>query len=59
MNSDKKAILAAVDALGVGSAKVDTAYAGMAAAIDVMNEFKSKLVTAHEASADKAKINNS
>ncbi|TDK38964.1 flagellin [Rhizobium deserti] len=58
MNSDKKAVSATIDALGVGAAKVDTAYAGMAAAIDVMSEFKSKLVTSHETSTDKTQINN-
>ncbi len=57
MNSDNKAINAAKDALGVGAAKVDTAYAAMDSAIDVVDEIKSKLVTAMEESTDKEQIN--
>jgi len=56
MNSDKGALNAASDALGVGAAKVDTAYAAMESAIDVVNEIKAKLVTASESSTDKAQI---
>jgi flagellin len=56
MNSDNKALNAAADALGVGAAKVDTAYSAMQSAIDVVNEIKSKLVTATEGSTDKKKI---
>lgn len=57
MNSDNKAINAAKDALGVGAAKVDTAYAAMESAIDVVDEIKAKLVTATEESTDKDQIN--
>src|SRR6218665_1697361 len=46
MNSDNKAINAAQDALGVGAAKVDTAYSAIDSAIDIVNEIKAKLVTA-------------
>jgi flagellin len=56
MNSDNKALNAAADALGVGAAKVDTAYSAMESAIDVVNEIKAKLVTATESSTDKAQI---
>ncbi|HLP70772.1 MAG TPA: flagellin [Rhizobium sp.] len=56
MNSDNKALNAASDALGIGAAKVDTAYAAMESAIDVVNEIKAKLVTATETSADKEQI---
>jgi flagellin len=56
MGSDKDALMAATDALGVGAAKVDTAYAAMESAIDVVNEIKSKIVTANEDSTDKAQI---
>jgi flagellin len=56
MNSDNKALNAASDALGVGAAKVDTAYSAMESAIDVVNEIKSKLVTATETSTDKNQI---
>jgi flagellin len=56
MNSDNKALMAASDALGVGAAKVDTAYSAMSSAIDVVNEIKAKLVTATETSTDKNQI---
>ena len=44
------------DALGLGQAKVDTAYTGMTAAIDVVDEIKTKLVAAREPGVDKTKI---
>ncbi|NTJ41349.1 flagellin [Agrobacterium larrymoorei] len=56
MNSDNKALNAASDALGVGAAKVDTAYAAMESAISAVNEIKAKLVTASEESTDKSQI---
>ena len=56
MRSDNSALSAVQDALGLGAAKVDTAYAGMESVIDVVKEIKSKLVTATEAGVDKAKI---
>jgi flagellin len=56
MNSDNKALMAASDALGVGAAKVDTAYSTMESAIDVVDEIKAKLVTANEDSTDKDQI---
>lgn len=56
MNSDNKALNAASDALGVGAAKVDTAYAAMESAISAVNEIKAKLVTASEKSTDKGQI---
>ncbi len=57
MNSDNKALGAAQDALGVGAAKVDTAYAAIESSIEVVNEIKAKLVTATENSTDKEQIN--
>jgi flagellin len=56
MRSDSKALGAVQDALGLGAAKVDTAYTGIEAAIDVVKSIKAKLVTATEESADKTKI---
>ena len=56
MRSDKMAISAVSDALGLGAAKVDVAYAGMNAVADILSEFKAKLVAAKEAGVDKAKI---
>jgi flagellin len=56
MRSDRMAISAVSDALGLGAAKVDTAYAGMNAVVDVLHEFKAKLVAATEDGIDKAKV---
>ncbi|MGK9052283.1 flagellin [Xaviernesmea oryzae] len=56
MRSDNAALSSVQDAIGLGAAKVDTAYSGMEAAIDVVQEIKNKLITAAEGSADKKKI---
>ncbi len=56
MRSDNMALSAVQDALGLGAAKVDTAYAGMESAIDVVKEIKAKLVAATEEGVDKSKI---
>lgn len=56
MRSDEKAVSAVSDALGLARAKIDTFYAGMDSAIDVMSQFKAKLVAAKEDGVDKAKI---
>ncbi|GMB82935.1 flagellin [Shinella zoogloeoides] len=56
MRSDNAALSAVQDALGLGAAKVDTAYAGVSAAIDVVKEIKAKLVTATEQGVDKVKV---
>ena len=56
MKSDNKALSAVADALGLGAAKVDVAYSGMDAVIDLLSEFKAKLVAAKEPGVDKAKI---
>ncbi|SIP99356.1 flagellin [Rhizobium sp. RU33A] len=56
MKSDNMALKAVQDALGVGAAKVDTAYAGMDAAIDVVKEIKAKYVAATEQGVDRAKV---
>ncbi|MFD1328426.1 flagellin N-terminal helical domain-containing protein [Mycoplana ramosa] len=56
MRSDNMALSAVQDALGLGAAKVDTAYAGMESAIEVVKEIKKKLVAATEQGVDKAKI---
>lgn len=56
MRSDNKANLAANDALGVGSAKVDVASAGLDTVIGIVSEFRAKLVTASETSVDQAKV---
>jgi flagellin len=56
MRSDNMAISAVSDALGLGAAKVDVAYAGLISVIDVLKEFKAKLVAAEEDGVDKAKV---
>ena len=56
MRSDNAALSAVQDALGLGAAKVDVAYAGVEAAIDVVKEIKAKLVTATEQGVDRAKV---
>jgi flagellin len=56
MRSDNAALSSVQDALGLGAAKVDTAYSGMDAAIEVVKEIKNKLVAATEDGVDKAKI---
>ncbi|MFK0384957.1 flagellin [Agrobacterium sp. NPDC090273] len=56
MRSDNMALSAVQDALGLGASKVDTAYAGMESAIEVVKEIKAKVVAAKEEGVDKAKI---
>jgi len=56
MRSDVSALGAVQEALGLGAAKVDTAYAGMEKAIEYVKQIKDKLVAAQEPSADRAKI---
>ncbi|WP_162939492.1 flagellin [Neorhizobium sp. NCHU2750] len=58
MRSDRKAISAANDALGVGAAKVDAAYAGTEAIVDILSDVKATLVTAKESSVDRQQIQN-
>lgn len=56
MRSDHKALSAVTDALGLGAATVDVAYTAMKSAIDVVSEFKAKLVAAREPGVDRSKI---
>ncbi len=56
MRSDKGALSTVQDALGLGAAKVDTAYSAMESSIDVVKEIKNKLVAASEPGADKSKV---
>lgn len=56
MRSDNMALSAVSDALGLGAAKVDVAYAGMESTADVLSEFRAKLVAAKEDGLDKGKI---
>ena len=56
MRSDRAATSAVSDALGLGQAKVDTAYTGINSVIDELDQFKAKLVTATEEGVDKSKV---
>ncbi|MDR6754813.1 flagellin [Mycoplana sp. BE70] len=56
MRSDNRALSTVQDALGLGAAKVDTAYAAMESAIEVVKEIKAKLVAAYAVGTDRAKI---
>ncbi|HEU0063119.1 MAG TPA: flagellin [Hyphomicrobiaceae bacterium] len=56
MRSDNAALSTVQDALGLGSAMVDTAYTGVKAAIEVVDEIKTKLVAARQPGLDRAKI---
>ncbi len=57
MRSDNKALSTVQDALGLASAKSDTAYSGLNSAIDIVTEIKAKLVAAREPGVDKDKVN--
>lgn len=56
MRSDNMALSAVQDALGLGAAKIDTAYAAMESVVEVVKEIKAKLVAATEDGVDKSKI---
>lgn len=56
MRSDAMALSAVTDALGLGAAKVDVAYAATESIVGILTEYKAKLVAATEAGVDKAKI---
>lgn len=57
MRSDNKANAVVQDSLALGSGKIDTAYAAMNKAIDVMDQIKEKVLLAKTSSeGDRAKI---
>ncbi|MCF6369553.1 flagellin N-terminal helical domain-containing protein [Rhizobium halophilum] len=56
MRSDNSTLSTVQDALGLGAAKVDTAYEAMESAIATVQEIKSKIVAAYGVGADRAKI---
>jgi flagellin len=56
MRSDHAALSTVQDALGLGSATVDTAYTAMNSAKDVVSEMKKKLVAAREPGVDRSKV---
>ncbi|AYM04447.1 flagellin [Agrobacterium radiobacter] len=56
MRSDNNALSAVQDALGLGAAKVDTAYDALESTIEVVKQIKAKLVAAYGVGADRGKI---
>lgn len=56
MRSDNTALSTMQDALGLGSATVDVAYATVSTAIKVVSEIKKKLVASREPGIDKARV---
>ncbi|WP_105414799.1 flagellin [Neorhizobium sp. T25_27] len=56
MRSDNGALSAVQDALGLGAAKVETAYEGIAATTDLLAAFMAKVVSAQQDGIDKNKI---
>ncbi|KRC02707.1 hypothetical protein ASE23_29450 [Rhizobium sp. Root73] len=56
MRSDNKALSVVQDALGLGAATADTAYAGLESVIGVISEMKSKIVVATEEGVDRKKV---
>ena len=57
MRADAAALETVQDALGLAASKTDTAYSGMSAALDVVNEIKNKISLARESGVDKDKVN--
>ncbi|WP_061933866.1 flagellin [Aureimonas sp. AU22] len=56
MKSDNKALSTVTDALGLGAATLDTAYQGLSASKDVLDEIKSKLTAALGSNVDRTAI---
>jgi flagellin len=56
MHSDRMAVSAVSDALGLGAAKVDVAYAATSSIVDILVAVKSRLVAAQEEGVDRSKI---
>jgi flagellin len=56
MRSDHTALSTVTDALGLAASIVDVAYLGLTAVIDVLGEFKAKVIASKEPGVDKAKI---
>ena len=56
MKSDREAISAVGDSLGLAAAKVDVTYAGLDATVDILSAFRAKLVAAREPGVDRSKI---
>ncbi len=57
MRSDNKSLATVQDALGLASAKTDTAYSGLDTSINIVTQIKAKLVAAREPGVDRDKVN--
>jgi flagellin len=56
MRSDTAALSTVHDALAFGAATIDVAYTAVNSSLEVVNQIKSKLVTAREPGLDRAKV---
>ncbi|MCO5731106.1 flagellin [Rhizobium sp. SSA_523] len=56
MRSDRKALGAVADAMDIGFATVDIAYAGMKATVGLLDDIKTKLVAASQQGVDRDKV---
>lgn len=56
MKSDNASLSAVKDGLALGSATIDVVNAALTSSVDVVNQIKSKLVTASEPGVDRTKI---
>ncbi|MDP2118920.1 MAG: flagellin [Hoeflea sp.] len=56
MRSDNRALSAVEDALSLSAAKVDVAYNGMEASVEILDEIKSRFVVAREPGVDRSKV---
>lgn len=56
MRSDGRALSSVQDALGMGAALADVAYTGTSSIVDILSEFKARLVAAKEPGVDKSKV---
>lgn len=56
MRSDSKALSAVQDVLGLGAARVDVAYAALNSTIEVLSEFRAKLIVAASGGFNQVKV---
>lgn len=56
MRSDSKANSVVQDAIGLGVARTDAAYAGLSSVLDVLSDFNARLVLAKDETTNRAKI---
>ena len=56
MRSDNQAISTVQDALGLGAARADTAYAGLSSVVGLLSDFNAKLILAEGDTTNRTKI---